>query len=46
MNQLNNGMKAPNNNDLFPELATTLLYFIDLLYKKLVENGVEEVYLF
>jgi hypothetical protein len=32
------------NYDLFPELATTLFYFIERLHDNLVKQGVEQVY--
>lgn len=35
---------VPTNHDLFPELATTLFYFIEKLHDALVEQGVEQVY--
>lgn len=35
---------AKTNFDLFPELATTLFYFIQKLHDALVEQGVEQVY--
>lgn len=38
------GVIAQANYDLFPELATSLFYFITRLYKALVERGDEHVY--
>lgn len=44
MKRTTEGAKAKTSYDLFPELATTLFYFIDKLHKELVEQGVEHVY--
>lgn len=41
---ISNGAIATANYDLFPELATTLLYFIEKLHEALVKQGVEQVY--
>lgn len=38
------GPQAKANYDLFPELATTLLYFIEKLHEALVKQGAEQVY--
>jgi hypothetical protein len=38
------GGAVTTTHDIFPELANTLLYFIDKLYKALVEEGVEQIY--
>lgn len=35
---------AKTNDDIFPELATTLFYFIEKLHCALVKQGVEQVY--
>lgn len=44
MKHVTAGAIAKANYDLFPELATTLLYFIEKLHDALVEQGVEQVY--
>lgn len=44
MKRTTEGSLAKTNFDLFPELATTLFYFIKKLYDALVEQGVEQVY--
>lgn len=44
MKHITTGAIAKANYDLFPELATTLLYFIEKLHDTLVEQGVEQVY--
>lgn len=44
MKHITNGAIVKANHDLFPELATTLLYFIARLYDALVEQGVRQVY--
>jgi hypothetical protein len=38
------GAMAKTSYDIFPELATTLFYFIEKLHDALVEQGVEQVY--
>ncbi|MCG9032996.1 hypothetical protein [Laribacter hongkongensis] len=44
MKHMMNGPIAKANYDLFPEIATTLLYFTVRLYDALVEQGVRQVY--
>ena len=44
MKHITAGVIARANYDLFPELATTLLYFIEKLHEALVKQGVEQVY--
>jgi predicted HAD superfamily hydrolase len=44
MKHIANSAIAKANYDLFPELATTLLYFIARLHDALVEQGVRQVY--
>nr|EIU2726600.1 hypothetical protein [Pseudomonas aeruginosa] len=44
LKHISNGALAKSNYDLFPELATTLLYFIEKLHEALVKQGVEQVY--
>jgi len=44
LKHISNGAIAKANYDLFPELATTLLYFIVRLHEALVKQGVEQVY--
>lgn len=41
---MSNGAIAKANYDLFPELATTLLYFIEKFHEALVKQGVDQVY--
>lgn len=44
MNHMTSGTIVHDKYDLFPELATTLFYFIEKLYEALVAHGVEQVY--
>lgn len=44
MKHITAGAIAKANYDLFPELATTLLYFTEKLHGALVQQGVEQVY--
>lgn len=44
LKHISNSAIAKSNYDLFPELATTLLYFIEKLHEELVKQGVEQVY--
>jgi hypothetical protein len=44
MKHTTDGAMAKANYDLFPELATSLLYFMETLHGALVEKGVEHVY--
>lgn len=44
MKHITNSAIAKANYDLFPELATTLLYFIARLHDALIEQGVRQVY--
>lgn len=44
MKRMTEGAIAKTNYDIFPELATTLFYFIEKLHDALVEQGGEQVY--
>ena len=44
MRSANNYAKGSHAYDLFPELATSLLYFIEKLYIALAEQGIDRVY--
>lgn len=44
MKRSTEGAMVKSNHDLFPELATTLFYFIGKLHDALVEHGVKQVY--
>ena len=39
-----NGPQVPDRFDLFPELATSLFYWVERLHRTLVEQGVEQVF--
>ena len=39
-----NGPHVPDGFDLFPELATSLFYWVERLHRTLVEQGVEQVF--
>ena len=44
MKRRTNSAAGHNSHDIFPELATSLYYFIEKLYCTLIEQGVEHVY--
>ena len=44
MKHITDGAMSQINYDLFPELATSLFYFIEVLHHTLLEQGVEQVY--
>lgn len=44
MKHRTNSTVGQNSYDIFPELATSLYYFIEKLYYTLIEQGVEHVY--
>lgn len=44
MKHTTEGTTALTNQNIFPELATTLFYFIEKLHDALVKQGIEQVY--
>ena len=44
LKHISNSAIAKANHDLFPEIAITLLYFIESLHEALVKQGVRQVY--
>lgn len=44
LKHISSGAIAKDYYDLFPELATTLLYFIEKLHEALINQGVDQVY--
>lgn len=44
MKRTTDGTMGPNAYDLFPELSSSLLYFIETLHGALIEQGVKQVF--